>query len=629
MKIRTRLTISAVLPLGLFLIIASMYAYTGREVNHVRLKGEAAARIRRNVSDLSLVVHYLLLRHEERPEMQLNQIETSLTRLISQTKSEKPEEEVILSRLRQDQQGITLLLARLSDSWMKEPTKTIDKAELENRLTAQVLERVREMASDAERLEKEAEKEVSTAQKRANLFTLGFAGFFSVLVLLVSLSIMRRTSVALGKLEEGTRAIGGGNLDYVVPVVTDDELGRLSRALNHMAEELKTSYATLRQEAVARARSEEAVRRQADLIELSHEAIIVKDLDGRIVFWSRGAEETYGWTKAEAVGNVIHILLKTRWPLSIDEYMAALTREGRWDGELVHTRKDGSNLTVLSRHAVRLGEAGRPMDVLEINIDITERKRAEDETRRHAAQLEASNRELQDFAFVASHDLQEPLRKIRAFGDQLRTDCAAALDAEGADYLDRMQGAATRMQALIEALLNYSRVTTKARPFSHIDLTAAANEATGNLEASIRDTGGRVEIDGLPMIEADPVQMVQLFQNLIGNALKFHGEERPVVKVYGLPAGPDEIEGQSKAREFKIFVEDNGIGFDEKYLDRIFTLFQRLHGRGVHEGTGIGLAICRKIVDRHGGDITAKSTPGKGTTFIVSLPVKQPRGGTE
>ena len=629
MKIRTRLAISAVLPLGLFLIIASMYAYTGREVSHVRQKGEAAAQIRRNVSDLSFVVHYLLLRHEERPEMQLNQAEASLTRLISQAKSEGPEEEVILSRLRQDQQGITLLLARLSDSWKKGRTKTADTAELENRLTAQVLERVREMASDAERLEKEADKEVSKAQKRANLFTLGFAGFFSALVLLVSLSIMRRTSIALGKMEEGARAIGGGNLGHIIPVVADDELGRLSRVLNDMAGELTKSYGALQQEVVARTRSEEAVKRQADLIELSHEAIIVKDLDNRIIFWSRGAEETYGWTRAEALGNIIHSFLKAEWPVPIDEYTAALTREGRWDGELVHTRKDGSNLTVLSRHAVRRDETGRPMDVLEINIDITERKRAENETRRHAAQLEASNRELQDFAFVASHDLQEPLRKIRAFGDQLRTDCAAALDAEGADYLDRMQNAAARMQALIEALLNYSRVTTKARPFSRIDLTAAAHEATGNLEASIRDTGGRVEIDGLPAIDADPIQMVQLFQNLIGNALKFHGKERPIVKVYGLPADSDVRKAPSKDRTYNIFVEDNGIGFDEKYLDRIFTPFQRLHGRGVYEGTGIGLAICRKIVDRHGGDITAKSIPGKGTTFIVGLPVKQPKGGTE
>ncbi len=279
---------------------------------------------------------------------------------------------------------------------------------------------------------------------------------------------------------------------------------------------------------------------------------------------------------------------------------------------------------MLSRQALQRDEAGSPLAIMEINLDITERKQAEEEIKRYASQLELSNRELQDFAFVASHDLQEPLRKIQAFGDQLKTGYSERLDAEGLDYLARMQSAAVRMQALIQALLNYSRVTTKARPFSPTDLAAVAREVVGDLEARISEAGGLVEIGDLPTIEADPTQMRQLLQNLIGNALKFHGDEKPVVKVYGRSAA----HGPSHDGLYQIFVEDNGIGFDEKYLDRIFTPFQRLHGRGTYEGTGIGLAICRKIVDRHGGSITAKSAPGKGSTFIVTLPVKQPKGGT-
>jgi PAS domain S-box-containing protein len=368
------------------------------------------------------------------------------------------------------------------------------------------------------------------------------------------------------------------------------------------------------------------LREQALLLDLSHEAILVRDQDNRIIFWNSGAEETYGWTKEEALGNISHSFLKTVWPVPFDEHVVALTREGRWEGELIHTRKDGSQLTVLSRQVLKQAAADTPAGILEINIDITKRKQAEDETRKYAAQLESSNRELQDFAFVASHDLQEPLRKIQAFGDQLKTDCKASLGAEGADYLDRMRSAAARMQDLIQALLNYSRVTTKASPFSPTDLAAAARAAMDNLEMSLRETGGEVEIGELTTIDADQVQMVQLFQNLIGNALKFHGEEKPVVKIYG------QAEKQPKGthdEKYTIFVEDNGIGFDEKYLDRIFTPFQRLHGRGTYDGTGIGLAICRKIVDRHGGSITAKSIPGKGTTFAVSLPVKQSKGERE
>ena len=385
----------------------------------------------------------------------------------------------------------------------------------------------------------------------------------------------------------------------------------------HAEEELRRSRDELELRVQERT---EALRRQADLIELSHEAIIVRDLESRILFWSEGAEETYGWTKAEAQGNLTHSFLKTKWPVSFDEHMAVLVREGRWEGELIHTKKDGSRLTVLSRHALQRDEAGTPAAILEINIDITERKRAEDETKKYAARLEASNRELQDFAFVASHDLQEPLRKIQAFGDQLKIGCGASLDLEGIDYLNRMQSAAARMQALIQALLHYSRVTTRAKPFLPTDLSQAAHGAVGDLVERIRETEGLVDVEELATIDADSIQMGQLFQNLIGNALRFHGKERPVVKIYGrMETHPD----GTPDGKYTIFVEDNGIGFEEKYLDRIFIPFQRLHGRGAYEGTGIGLAICRKIVDRHGGSITAKSIPGKGTTFMVSLPVKQ------
>jgi PAS domain S-box-containing protein len=368
------------------------------------------------------------------------------------------------------------------------------------------------------------------------------------------------------------------------------------------------------------------LRDQALLLDLSHDAILVRDLDNRIIFWNNGAEETYGWTRGEALGNIVHSFLKTQWPLSFDEHMEKLTREGHWEGELIHTRKDGSTLTVLSRQVLQQAEADKPAAILEINIDITQRKQAEGETKKYAAQLETSNRELQDFAFVASHDLQEPLRKIQAFGDQLKTDCRASLGVEGVDYLDRMRNAAARMQDLIQALLKYSRITTNASPLSPTDLAVAARAAMDNLEMSLGETGGEVEIGELTTIDADQVQMVQLFQNLIGNALKFHGEEKPVVKIYGL------TEKQPKGThdgKYTIFVEDNGIGFDEKYLDRIFTPFQRLHGRGTYDGTGIGLAICRKIVDRHRGSITAKSMSGKGTTFVVSLPVIQSKGETE
>jgi light-regulated signal transduction histidine kinase (bacteriophytochrome) len=244
--------------------------------------------------------------------------------------------------------------------------------------------------------------------------------------------------------------------------------------------------------------------------------------------------------------------------------------------------------------------------------------------------LSQSNRELEDFAFIASHDLQEPLRKIQTFGDRLKVKWGDGLGEEGCDYLARMQNAAMRMQALIQGLLNYSRVTTRPEPFSPVALTPLVQDVVSDLAVRIEQTGGQVKVADLPVVEASVSQMRQLFQNILGNGLKFHREERPLIKVSGKEVNaPMGKEVSPDGPWVEIRVDDNGIGFDEKYLDRIFQPFQRLHGRSQYEGTGIGLAICRKIVERHGGTITAKSTPGKGSTFIIVLPVEQRRERAE
>jgi len=270
---------------------------------------------------------------------------------------------------------------------------------------------------------------------------------------------------------------------------------------------------------------------------------------------------------------------------------------------------------------------GSPL-VLELGIDITDHKRAEEELKRYAEILELRNRELQDFAFVASHDLQEPLRKIQSFGDRLKTKHGDRFNEEERDYLERMQNAARRMQTLIQALLDYSRVTTKAAPFVKVNLTTLVKEVLDDLETAIEQAGGSVELKDLPVIEADPSQMRQLFQNLISNGLKFHGEERPHITIYSEPVKGERSRSRpAGSAGYNLVVEDNGIGFDEKYNERIFIPFQRLHGRGKYEGTGIGLAICRKIVERHGGTIIVKSTLKRGSTFIIVLPSQQPKEG--
>jgi PAS domain S-box-containing protein len=269
---------------------------------------------------------------------------------------------------------------------------------------------------------------------------------------------------------------------------------------------------------------------------------------------------------------------------------------------------------------------GRIVGSVVAGRDITEQKRMEEELRKsrdelelrvqeRTAALQRSNQALQDFASIASHDLQEPLRKVTAFSNMLKQKCGGSLEERGLDYLERILSANQRMQSLLTALLEYSRLSTKTNPFVEVNLSDLTGEVLSDLEIRIIKTGGEVHVGDLPIISADPTQMRQLFQNLIGNALKFHKPgEKPLVQVRSV---------SNTDSGYRIVVEDNGIGFEEKYLERIFAPFQRLHGRSEYEGTGMGLAICKKIVERHGGSITATSTPGKGSLFIIDLPARQ------
>ncbi len=347
------------------------------------------------------------------------------------------------------------------------------------------------------------------------------------------------------------------------------------------------------------------------------------DRNGVILCVNQAECDLFGFSAEEMVGHPIWDFMaaedreKTRAGLlqriADDKPLVPLERE--------YKRRDGSSV-IMEIHQKRIRDTdGRATGLRTFLLDITERKRAQMTLLEQADKLARSNAELEQFAYVASHDLQEPLRKIQAFGDRLKTKYEAGLGPEGLDYLSRMQNAAARMQVLIQDLLSLSRVTSNSKPFASVDLGDVARTVVSDLEMRIQDAGGQVDIGALPVIFGDRGQMAQLFQNLIGNGIKFRKPgEKPVVKI------SSEIHAlQNGASGWQITVEDNGIGFDEKYRDRIFQIFQRLHGRAEYEGTGIGLAICRKIVDRHSGVITANSTPGAGAKFVILLP--QPAQG--
>lgn len=366
-------------------------------------------------------------------------------------------------------------------------------------------------------------------------------------------------------------------------------------------------------------------QRYESMLNSAGEGIYGLDLQGRINFVNPATAAITGWRPEEMIG---------RWEGEVFRHDTSnLTRvtdstdRSRTDCELFY-RRDGSTFPV-EYTCAPITECNREIGTVVVFKDITERKRAEDTLSRKAAELARSNAELEQFAYVASHDLQEPLRKIQAFGDRLKAKVDAVGLQDGRDYLDRMQGAAARMSTLISDLLTFSRVISASQPFVSVDLNTVAKGVLSDLEVRIEQTKAKVEVGSLPAIEADPMQMRQLLQNLIGNALKFQPPDaQPHIQITAqilknpFAGSPEE---DPYAEQCELTVQDNGIGFDEKYSEKIFAVFQRLHGRTEFEGTGVGLAVCRRITDRHGGTIRAQSKAGEGAKFIVTVPVRHPK----
>jgi chemotaxis family two-component system sensor kinase Cph1 len=393
-------------------------------------------------------------------------------------------------------------------------------------------------------------------------------------------------------------ALGGG-ISWL-----GESLLRANRRLQENAREIS------QQRDLSEQRAEADIRLLTKLIDQAHDAILIRQPGGSISYWNRGAERIYGWPKEQAMGRVAQELLETRFPKPLTEIEAEVKREKSWEGELVHTRSDGEPVVVASRWAADRDGKGEVKAILEINSDITARKLAEESLQRANQELARSNRELEQFAYVASHDLQEPLRMIASYLELLGERYKGRLDEKADKYINYAIDGATRMKFLINDLLGYSHVTTKTRPPETIDVGAALDEATSNLGKAIAEKQAVVTQDALPTVIVDRTHLIQVFQNLISNALKFCD---------GTPRIHVSAERQGQGWVFS--VRDNGIGIAPEHRERIFQIFQRLHGRDKYSGTGIGLAICKKIVEQYGGRIWVESQPGEGSTFFFTLPV--------
>ena len=359
-----------------------------------------------------------------------------------------------------------------------------------------------------------------------------------------------------------------------------------------------------------RKKAERAMARLAAIVESTDDAILSKDLNGIIQSWNAGAERLFGYRAEEVVGRPITLLLP---PERIEEEQQILDRllggQRVEHLETVRVAKDGSRLDVSVTVSPVTDPDGRIVGASKIVRDITQRKRAEEALRQTADDLARSNKDLEQFAYVASHDLREPLRMVTGFMSLLKDRCQGKLDAKADEYIAFASDGASRMQALIDDLLAYSRAGRGERPSAR-NIGAVIDNVLRTLTVSIEESAAVITRGPLPTIASNPLELTQVFQNLIGNALTFRAQRKPEIHVAA----------QRQAGGWLFTVRDNGIGIDPQFAERIFMIFQRLHTREQYPGTGIGLAICKKIVERHGGRIWVESQLGQGSTFSFTIP---------
>jgi PAS domain S-box-containing protein len=362
--------------------------------------------------------------------------------------------------------------------------------------------------------------------------------------------------------------------------------------------------------------------RQASLLNLTHDAIFVRDMDFVITYWNQGAQELYGWAPEEAIGKRSKELLHTIFPAPPDEIHAVLLQAGRWEGELRHTKADGTEVVVSSRWSVRRDDQGRPVAILETNNDITEGKRRELEIRtlneelgKRAAELESINKELEAFAYSISHDLRAPLRHMAGFTELLRKNAGSVLDEKSQRYVTMIMESAQRMGSLIDDLLAFSRIGRAETHKALVSLEQLVQEALTEVRQEAE--GRRIvwRVGTLPAWYGDRSMLRLALVNLIANAVKFTGTREQAEIEIGC--------ADHKYDQLVVFVRDNGVGFDMKYVNKLFGVFQRLHPPEAFEGTGIGLATVQRIVHRHGGRVWAEGLVDHGATFYFSLSKSQ------
>jgi PAS domain S-box-containing protein len=361
---------------------------------------------------------------------------------------------------------------------------------------------------------------------------------------------------------------------------------------------------------------------QASLLNLTHDPIFVRDMSDVITYWNRGAQELYGWTDKEAIGRHSQELLQTIFPTPLEDIRAELLRTNRWEGELKKTKADGTQVVVASRWSLRRDEQERPAAILETNNDITERKRREEEIQglnqelaKRSTELESINKELEAFAYSISHDLRAPLRHMAGYTELLQKKASSVVDEKSNHFMAMILDSAKRMGNLIDDLLAFSRIGRAETQKTLVSLAQLVREAITEVRQDAEGRNIVWKIGALPDFYGDRSMLRLVLVNLIANAVKFT-RPRPEAEIeIGCADGNRD--------ELVVFIKDNGVGFDMRYVDKLFGVFQRLHQSDAFEGTGIGLATVQRIIHRHGGKVWAEGAVDGGATFYFSAPRPQ------
>lgn len=369
---------------------------------------------------------------------------------------------------------------------------------------------------------------------------------------------------------------------------------------------------TIIRDITERKKNEEIKNQLASLVLNSSDAIYAMSIDGQIQSWNPGAEKLYGYSERDAIGRNISIVVPDFKQNELNHLLNKIAKGERVEAlETKRQRKDKSIIDISLTLSPIWDEAGIVTSVSAISRDITFKKQVEEELRRYAEELALSNEELYVFSYAASHDLQEPLRSIQNFLETLNKKYKKRLGPEMEEQITAADDGVTRMYRLITDFLMYSRVGTERAVKEEVDCNTALKDALANLELAIKESKAEIKQFTLPRIFGNFVQLTQVFQNLVANAIKYQGESTPVI----------DISAEKKDNMWLFAVKDNGIGIEQWFSERIFIVFQKLHDHRKYPGSGIGLALCKRVIEKHGGKIWFESEVGKGTTFFFTLPV--------